>query len=121
MASDIIPPFLVEYVERQRASRAEAVNGVLSGLTDRELALMKEVATMGYVQGIRHPEGGRVPKNSEILALVIDACLSFSDLYPVVNAGPPEPCPQTEVHRGHLYQLDFEDSEIFWCSGLESS
>jgi hypothetical protein len=81
-----LPDFLVSYFEQRQAARAEAVNTFLASLTDRERALVQDAAVMGYVQGMRHPEGERCPKSKPILAQVVDACFSFPDLYPAVNA-----------------------------------
>jgi hypothetical protein len=81
-----LPEFLISYMERQRASRADAVNAVLASLTDRERALIRDAAVMGYVRGTMHPKGEPHPKDSAVLAEVIDACLALPDLYPAVNA-----------------------------------
>lgn len=85
-AADALPEQLLNYFATREAQRADAVNAVLSELTDRELRLVKEAAVMGYVQGAMHLKGERIPKDSQILATVIDACLSHADLYPAVNA-----------------------------------
>lgn len=79
-----LPAALVTYFEQREAARADAVNDVLASLTDRERVLVKEAAVMGYVQGKRHPEGEPHPKDSAVLAMVIDACIAFSDLYPTI-------------------------------------
>ncbi|RKN40772.1 hypothetical protein [Streptomyces hoynatensis] len=91
--SDVLPDYLVRYLEQRAQQRADAVNAVLARLTDREQALAREAAVMGYAQGRRHPEGEPHPTNSQVLAEVIDACLSFADLYPTINAvaAPEEP------------------------------
>lgn len=81
-----LPEYLITYMERQRQQRAAAVNGVLGALTDRERALVRNAAVMGYVQGRRHPEGEPHPGDGDVLARVIDACLAHPDLYPAINA-----------------------------------
>ncbi|WP_042174679.1 hypothetical protein [Streptomyces sp. NBRC 110035] len=43
-------------------------------------------AVMGYVQGLMRDRSEGVPKDSQTMALVIDACFAFPDLYPTVNA-----------------------------------
>ncbi|MGW3428920.1 hypothetical protein ACWDHW_13330 [Streptomyces melanosporofaciens] len=104
MTADL-PDFLVNYMDRQLARRAVAVNAALASLTDRERALIKDAAVMGYVRGTMHPKGERVPKDGEILAEVIDACVAFPDLYAAINAvsrqgiapsAPPEQPPSDE-------------------------
>jgi hypothetical protein len=86
--SNVLPEWLMNYVERQDAKRAYAVNEVIVSLTDRELALVKEVAVMGYVQGMRHPQDEKIPGDATIILRVVEACLAFTDLYPAINAYP---------------------------------
>lgn len=69
-------------------AHAAAVRDVLTALTDRERALIKDAAVMGYVRGTLHPRGEPVPKDGAIVTEVIDACLAFPDLYPAIN--PPQ-------------------------------
>lgn len=80
-----LPEPLVTYLAQRDAARAEAVASVLGALTDRERALIKEAAVMGYVRGTMHPKGEKHPKDSAVLAEVVDACLAFPDLYPAIN------------------------------------
>ncbi|NUH35296.1 hypothetical protein HUF15_00680 [Streptomyces samsunensis] len=84
--SPALPPSLIAYLAQRDAQRADAVRTVLASLTDRERALIKDAAVMGYVRGTMHPKGERVPKDGEILAEAIDACIAFPDLYPAINA-----------------------------------
>lgn len=79
-----LPPALLAYLARRDADRATVVRDFLASLTDRERALMRDAAVMGYVQGRRHLEGEPHPKDSAVLAMVVDACLHFTDLYPGV-------------------------------------
>lgn len=79
---------LIHYLEQRAADRAGAVNAVLAQLTDRERALVKDAAVMGYVQGRRHPEGEPHPRDGHVLVGVIDACLAHPDLYPAINPPP---------------------------------
>lgn len=83
---DALPNFLVDYLVQRDTQRAEAVEGFLAKLTQRERALITQTAVMSYVQGVRHPNGERIPKNAPLLAQVIDACFAFPDLYPSINA-----------------------------------
>jgi hypothetical protein len=80
-----LPPALVAYLVQRDAERAEAIRSFLASLTDRERALMREAAVMGYVQGRRHPQDEAHPKDAAVLALVVDACLALPDLYPATN------------------------------------
>jgi hypothetical protein len=85
---DALPDFLTRYLEQRAAAHAAAARDVLTALTDRERALVKDAAVMGYVRGTLHPRGEPVPKDSAIVTEVIDACLAFPDLYPAIN--PPQ-------------------------------
>lgn len=79
-----LPEGLVDYFARREAERGDAVRAFLASLTDRERALMREAAVMGYVHGRQHLQGEPHPKDSAVLATVIDACLAMPDLYPAV-------------------------------------
>lgn len=81
-----IPDRLVDYLVQRDNQRAQAVDDFLAKLTQRERALITQAAVMGWVQGVRHPDGERIPKNGPLLAHVIDACFAFPDLYPAINA-----------------------------------
>ncbi|MFF7631389.1 hypothetical protein [Streptomyces cyaneofuscatus] len=81
-----LPDGLVDYLIARDAQRADAVTQFLGALTDREHALIREAAVMGYVQGRRHPVGEEHPKDSAVLRLVVDAALAVPDLYPAVAA-----------------------------------
>ncbi|GAA0637505.1 hypothetical protein GCM10009535_12380 [Streptomyces thermocarboxydovorans] len=81
-----LPDYLVAYLAQRDAQRANAVADVLGALTDRERALIKDAAVMGYVRGRMHPDSEAHPKDSAVLAEVIDACLAHPDLYPAVAA-----------------------------------
>lgn len=82
-----LPDYLVEYLEKRDAERAERVNAVLAGLTERERALVKEAAVMGYVQAARVSGGRGVPGDATILVKVVEGCLGFPDLYPTIAEG----------------------------------
>ncbi|MEU8723550.1 hypothetical protein [Streptomyces antimycoticus] len=81
-----LPPSLITYLAQRDAQHADAVRTALASLTDRERALIKDAAVMGYVRGTMHPKDERIPKDGQILAEVIDACLAFPDLYPAINS-----------------------------------
>jgi hypothetical protein len=107
-----LPDFLVSYFEQRQAARAEAVNTFLASLTDRERALVQDAAVMGYVRGSMHPRGEEIPLNKAIVADVVNACFSFPDLYPAVNA-------HFEDHRQtveYFVQCQQPDSSWEQCS-----
>lgn len=81
----VLPEPLLAYFAQREAARAEAVTAFLASLTDRERALIKDAAVMGYVRGRMHPQDEQHPKDGAVLAEVVDACLALPDLYPVIN------------------------------------
>lgn len=82
---DALPQPLLDYLAQREAARAQAVTDFLASLTERERRLMREAAVMGYVRGRMHLDGEAHPKDGAVLNEVIDACLAFPDLYPVIN------------------------------------
>jgi hypothetical protein len=79
-----LPGFLVSYMRERDIGRANAVKDVLADLTDRERALVKDAAVMGYVRGTMAPKGEPYPGDRKIVIEVVDACLAFPDLYPAI-------------------------------------
>jgi hypothetical protein len=79
-----LPDFLARYLAQRDTDRRDAVAEILSGLTEREWLLVKEAAVMGWVQGMRHHDL-QYPGDSQALITVVDACLSFPDLYPTIS------------------------------------
>jgi hypothetical protein len=77
---------MVNYLAERDAQRATAVDAFLARLTPRERALFHDAAVMGYVQGLMRDREEGCPKDSQVMALVADACFAFPDLYPAVNA-----------------------------------
>lgn len=75
---------LLAYFEARQQQRAGDRQAVLRGLTKREQDLVREAAVMGYVRGTM-ADSKEIPGDSEVLALVIDCCLGFSDLYPAMT------------------------------------
>lgn len=86
MAGSPLPEFLVAYFDRRQQARADRINTFLTGLTERERALVEQAAAMGYVRGTMAPKNAEIPLNKEILAEVVDACFVFPNLYPVFHA-----------------------------------
>ncbi|MFE5967108.1 hypothetical protein [Streptomyces sp. NPDC056463] len=75
---------LLGYLAQRDVQRAKAAMAIWEGLTERERGLVHDAAVMGYVQGMRHPSGERIPKDSRITYIVVDACRAFPDLYPTL-------------------------------------
>jgi hypothetical protein len=88
-----LPEGLLRYFQIREQQRADEIAAVLSQLTDRERALVREAAVMGFVRGARFGCDQEVPRDSRILAEVIGACLSFPDIYPTIarSLGQAEP------------------------------
>lgn len=80
-----LPEALVDYLTTREAQRADKVQAFLDSLTHRERALIHDAAVMGYVQGLMRDRSEGVPKDSQVMHLVIDACFDFPDLYTGVN------------------------------------
>ena len=83
--TDALPEHLVTYLADREEQRAQAVHGFLAKLTPRERALFHDAAVMGYVQGLQRSRDDTVPKDSQITALVVDACFAFPEQYPGVT------------------------------------
>jgi hypothetical protein len=81
-----IPEALIRYVAVRDQERNERVSGVMRTLTETELTLIKEAAVMGYVRGKLASRDAPVPPDSDILRLVVAACLDMPDLYPTIAA-----------------------------------
>lgn len=75
---------LLAYFEARQQQRVGDRQAVLRGLTKREQDLVREAAVMGYVRGVM-AHSKEIPDGYDIRDLVIDCCLSFSDLYPAMN------------------------------------
>lgn len=80
-----IPEPLLAYLAQREAARANAVTAFLDSLTDRERGLVHDAAVMGYVQGLMRDRAEGCPKDSRVMALVVDACLALPDLYPTIS------------------------------------
>jgi hypothetical protein len=80
-----LPAPLIAYLAKRDADRADAITGFLASLTDRERALVRDAAVMGYVRGRMHPSSEPHPKDSAVLAEVIGCCLAITDMYPAIS------------------------------------
>lgn len=87
-ATPDLPDAVVAYFANRRAARHAHAAEVFGSLTDRERALFKDAAVMGFVQGLMRDREEGVPKDSQIVALVVEACLAQPDLYPAIAAEP---------------------------------
>jgi len=81
-----IPEPLLAYFATREKQRAAEVDAFLNALSDYERGLFHDAAVMGYVQGLMRDRSEGAPKDSQTMALVIDACLAMPDLYPTVSA-----------------------------------
>lgn len=74
------------YFAAREAERHEQVDRILEALSDRERALVREAAVMGYVQGTLDQRAQvPFPKDSAIVWTVIDACRVHADKYPLLS------------------------------------
>ena len=80
-----LPDWLVADIVQRNAERQNTAAEFYATLTDRERALVRDAAVMGYVQGTLHPRGEKHPKDSWVTAIVVQECLAFPDLYPAIN------------------------------------
>lgn len=80
-----LPEDLVRYLADRDRQHHHAVVETLAAMTDREQLLVREAAVMGFVQGQRAGTGAGTPRDSVILARVIDAALAMPDLYPTIS------------------------------------
>lgn len=76
---------LLAYFAERETQRAAAVDTFLASLTDYERGLVHDAAVMGYIQGLMRDRSEGVPKDSQVMALIVDACLAMPDKYPTVN------------------------------------
>lgn len=83
-----IPDWLPGYLATRDAERREAADKALAGLTDRERALVREAAVMGFVRGrmsgLAHDD--EHPRDSAVLFEVVSCCQSMSDRFPLLGA-----------------------------------
>ncbi|MEU9333171.1 hypothetical protein AB0D49_08395 [Streptomyces sp. NPDC048290] len=85
-----LPAPLIAYLAERDRQHADAVTAFLERLTDYERGLVHDAAVMGYVQGLMRDRSEGCPKDSQVIRLVVDACLAHPDLYPTVNAEAPQ-------------------------------
>jgi len=82
----LLPDDFADYLIHREAERANATTTFLNSLTDRERALISDIAVMGYVRGSMHPAGEPQPQRTPVLAEIVTSCFAFPDLYPAVAA-----------------------------------
>lgn len=76
-----MPEWLVEHFVERAAARHQRAADVYNGLTERERTLFRDAAVMGFVQGLMRDRSEGVPKDAQIVALVVEECLALPDLY----------------------------------------
>ncbi|MFM9635919.1 hypothetical protein [Streptomyces turgidiscabies] len=81
-----LPTALITYLADRDQQRANRVQAFLDSLTIHERGLFHDAAVMGYVQGLMRDRSEGAPKDSQTMALVVDACLAFPEQYPTVNS-----------------------------------
>lgn len=84
MATEL-PAAYLAYLAKREQQRADAITDFLASLTDRERALVRDAAVMGYVRGRMRPQDEPHPKDSAVLAEVVDCCLAITDMYPAIS------------------------------------
>lgn len=83
-----LPSWMIGYLAARDSARHRQTDDAIAALTDRERALVREAAVMGYVQGSMALQGQAIPPDTSILRLVIAACLATPDLYPTLSDQP---------------------------------
>jgi hypothetical protein len=81
---------LASYLSARDREHAEEITQALDSLTEREQALVREAAVMGYVRGAIGAGGvlrANIPPDTEVLREVVGACLGRPDLYPTIARG----------------------------------
>lgn len=82
-----LPAGLADYLAARDRARNQQTDDAIAALTDREQALVREAAVMGYVQGAM-AQGQAIPADATVLRLVVSACLAMPDLYPNLSDQP---------------------------------
>lgn len=82
-----LPAGLVDYLAARDRARHQQTDDAIAALTDREQALVREAAVMGYVQGAM-AHGQPIPTDTSILRTVVSACQAMPELYPNLSAQP---------------------------------
>lgn len=78
---------LVRYLAERDRFHAQRVEDVLARLSAFEFRLATEAAVMGWVQGFQQAKAGADDVGDfRKLPVVVDACLSMPELYPILAA-----------------------------------
>ena len=81
-----LPEALLAHLAQREAARHQQAADWYATLTERERALTRDAAVMGYVQGTYHRRDvDPFPKDSAILAMVVEECLAIPDMYPAIS------------------------------------
>lgn len=84
-AAETLPEWLVDHLVDRANARHQRAADVYGALTERERALVKDAAVMGFVQGLMRDRAEGCPKDSQIVALVVEECLAIPDKYPTIS------------------------------------
>ncbi len=86
MSEPALPDALLGYLAARDKARRDEIARTLAAMTDRERALFREAAVMGYAQGVRSELRSEMayPADSVVVDLVVGACLAMPGLYPVL-------------------------------------
>jgi hypothetical protein len=96
MPEPITDAELMRYLAARDQARADQVADRLARLTERERALVREAAIMGWVHGAMTAAPNMaavkaaIPPDSRIVATVVLECASHSDRYPVLGDDQPD-------------------------------
>lgn len=114
----VLPEHLLAYLASRDGHRAGQVDRTLANLTARERLLVREAAVMGYVTGVQAGPGRElIPKDSQIVAEVVSACLTMPDLYPLLNAVAVGGAPKVRTEWGVRLRWDDGGEDEFTRTG----
>lgn len=78
---------IARYVAAHDQERADGVAAALAALTDRERALVREAAVMGFVRGTYCSEGA-IPSDRAIVQDAAASCQGIPEFYPLLGGAP---------------------------------
>lgn len=76
---------MLEYLAARDRAHAEELEEFKSRFTPRELSLMRDVAVMGFAQGVRYRDTGSYPKDSAVFDLVMGLIPYNAASYPCAS------------------------------------
>lgn len=84
-----LPCDLADYLAARQRRRRERAETMWGRFTAREQHLVREASVMGFVQGVRASGAAPpdpFPGDRDVVVEVLDAVVSFPDLYPTLAA-----------------------------------